>query len=410
MKFLNEKTLDNIKKDIIFVIARTAKEFELQGKKIYNGVLGTLRDEEGKLFIHDSFYKIFNSIDDSIKASYTTSIDGGEQFKNAVKQWVFQKNEFLKISEVIATPGGSGALSASLDKTLYEGETVIIPDIFWGPYEIMINSKKLNAVKYSCFTEEGFTLEPLKEAVREVVKKQDNIVLIINDPAHNPTGFSMGKQLWDALISFVNSIAQNGKTVTIINDIAYIDYSENFEKSREYMQTFKNINDNVLILFAFSGSKTLTAYGMRIGAVIVYANQQEDINSVHSLLTHVARATWSNANNGAINAIVRLMENEALFKKDLLKATSLLAERRNLFITEANRVGLKFYPNDEGFFVTLVGIADNQKLYEHLIRKNVFVVPQMKGIRVAICSLNKQQCQELPEIIQDTIREIENEK
>ena len=85
----------------------------------------------------------------------------------------------------------------------------------------------------------------------------------------------------------------------------------------------------------------------------------------------------------------------------------MLQKRLNVFLEEANKVGLKYYPTKEGFFITLVGIKNrNEELYQLLLTKNVFVVPMLNGIRVAICSLTLKDCQELPSIIQNTINEL----
>lgn len=408
MKFLNVENMDAIKKDRIFKIAGQAVQAKKEGHYVYNATIGALYDEALNLSVHPSVYQVFNSIDNRVKAAYAPAVDGGVAYRDAILNWVFQQQEFLKVSRVVATPGGSGALTSAFAKIVKPGETIIIPDIFWAPYETMMKARDITATKCACFDGETFSLEPIKDAMREVAKKQQNIVVIMNDPAHNPTGYSMGLEKWQEFIAFINELAVGERTVTIINDIAYIDYAQDFETSRDYMAAFKEMNDNVLVIFAFSGSKTLTAYGMRLGASIIYANREEDRDNVYEIIVNTARASWSNVNHGAIAMFVELMAHPEVFQKDLQAARQMLAERTNTFKANADRVGLAYYPTNEGFFVTVRGMADNEALFQALTKKHVYVVPMPKGLRIATCALPLTQCETLPAIIKETIEELQH--
>lgn len=409
MKFLKNETIQEVKKDRIFKIAKLAFEAKAQGYNVINATLGTLYNENQTLAIHEYFYQQFNQLENEKKAAYAPAVDGGEAFANAVKNWVFQKYDFLKKSKVTATPGGTGALAACFSELVQPNEFIIMPDIFWGPYEIIIDSHGGIAKKCICFEDGTFSLDAIKKAMEEVALTQNNITVIINDPCHNPTGYSMGIEKWRELIHFSNKIAQDGKTVTIINDIAYIDYSADFEHSRDYMEVFKEINDNVAIIFAFSGSKSLTAYGMRIGAALIYTNQEEDQKLIHMMFEKFARGTWSNANNGAINTIINVFNQPERFIQNLKDASKMLAERTKAFLTAANEVGLQYYATKEGFFITIKGIENrNEELYEKLKQEHIYVVPLPKGIRIAICALPLEHCKILPERIQKVIEELSN--
>lgn len=411
MKFLKNKTLKEVKKDSIFKIAKLALDAKTNGFDVINATLGTLYDENQILAVHENFYKEFNQLDDRKKAAYAPGVDGGVMYASAVKNWVFQNHEFLKKSRVVATPGGSGALAVSFSELVKPNDFVIIPDIFWGPYEIIMDSNGGIPKKCACFENGCFSLEPIKAAMKEVAALQNNIIVVINDPCHNPTGYSMGIDKWKELVEFSNQIAQNGKTVTIINDIAYIDYSADFEHSRDYMEVFKEMNDDVAVIFAFSGSKSLTAYGMRIGAAIIYTNQNEDQDLIHMMFEKKARGTWSNANNGAINTIINVFNQPEDFIKNIKSASSMLAKRTAAFLESAHEVGLEYYPTKEGFFITIKGVLGrNEELYERLKQQHIYVVPLPKGIRIAICALPLEHCRVLPKRIQEVIEDMNNAK
>lgn len=106
------------------------------------------------------------------------------------------------------------------------------------------------------------------------MKKQDRLVIIINDPCHNPTGYSLSRKEWSDVIEFLNVCSQT-HSVVLLNDIAYIDYSYRQEKAKEYFEVFDQISDNIVVVIAFSLSKSMTSYGLRCGAALLLAKKKK---------------------------------------------------------------------------------------------------------------------------------------
>ena len=56
---------------------------------------------------------------------------------------------------------------------------------------------------FSLFTGENtFNLASFQEKVQELLQEQENLVIVLNSPAHNPTGFSLSLREWQAVLSF----------------------------------------------------------------------------------------------------------------------------------------------------------------------------------------------------------------
>ena len=198
----------------------------------------------------------------------------------------------------------------------------------------------------------------------------------------------------------------------LLNDIAYIDYSYKGADAKSYFSVFDSISDNMVVIVAFSLSKSMTSYGLRCGAAIIMAQKREAVEQVKTVFEKDARATWSNINNGAMAMFVDVLTNhKEEYEKEKEKYVSLLKERSELFMKEADEAGLKYYPYKEGFFVTLAMDNDvRDAFHEALMENHIYTVKVNKGIRVAVCSLSvgktKGLAGKMKEILNETYEKI----
>ncbi|MBQ9845493.1 MAG: pyridoxal phosphate-dependent aminotransferase [Oscillospiraceae bacterium] len=389
MNFIKESADKNPIVDTVFAIVRkaiAAKE-EFGAENVTDATLGSLYSEDGNLVAMDSVYRSFDEVTPKQKAGYASGFLGNADFRTLCTDWTV-RNISLP-SSVVATPGGTGAVSLGIGEFLETGESVVIPDIAWTSYAIMAQDKQLGAVRYSMFDEnDNFNLADIKEKVNSLKGKQNRIVLVINDPCHNPTGYSMSHAEWAELISFLNEVGKTTPCI-ILNDIAYIDYSYDLAKSRDYMKNFEAMSENVMVVIAMSCSKTLTSYGMRCGAAVIVAKDAESVKQAEIVFEKSARAIWSNVNNGAMHNFCNIIRNHYdEFMAEKAKYIGLLKERSDIFKAEAAQCGLPLYPYSEGFFITIkVDNAIRQQYHDALMENNIFTVQVDKGIRVAVCSL-----------------------
>ena len=177
------------------------------------------------------------------------------------------------------------------------------------------------------------------------------------------------------------------------------------EKARAYMKNFENISENVMVVIAFSCSKTLTSYGMRCGAAVIAAKDAESVREAEIVFEKSARALWSNVNNGAMHNFVNLVKNHKdEFMAEKAEYIRLLRQRSDIFVKEAAECNLPLYPYKEGFFITLkVDNAIREKYHEVLMENNIFTVQVNKGIRVAVCSLPVEKAKGLAKRMKDIL-------
>ncbi|MCF0258470.1 MAG: aminotransferase class I/II-fold pyridoxal phosphate-dependent enzyme [Erysipelotrichaceae bacterium] len=375
--------------DNVFGVASKAKaaKAEIGKENVVDSTLGSLFDENGDLVALDTVFDSLKSLDNRNLAAYAASFTGNPAFREKAVDWVLNNNSSL-YKEVIATPGGTGAVGISVTSTLEPGQTLIIPEIAWGSYSLMAQMSNIKTAAYSLFEGDHFNLDSFKKTVQDVMKTQDKVVVIINDPCHNPTGYTMSEEEWKEVVDFLNECSKT-HSVVLINDIAYIDFSYRKEKAKEYFHVFDSISPNMAVVVAFSISKAMTSYGLRCGAAIILANSPEAVEEIKIVFEKEARAIWSNINNGAMQMFVDVLDNhQDAYLAEKQKYVDLLEERSSIFVKEAAEAGLSHYPYKEGFFITLD--LDNEtadKFHAALMDEHIYTVKVNKGIRVAVCAV-----------------------
>ncbi len=391
-KFLKRTAIVTEIVDPVFAVAKLAKN-DSSGDTV-NATIGALFDEDDKLVAFDSVYSVFNNLENNLKASYAQSFVGNDDFIRTVEKWVLP-GSVTSYRKTIATAGGTGAISLAIGNTLDYGETLILPSIAWTSYKLMAAEYGLKTMEYQLFDSAGnFSLDSLKNCIINVSEIQQRVVLVINDPAQNPSGYSMTYEQWSELMELINLL---DKEVILVNDIAYCDYANDMIESKKYFDLFNNLSFNTLVIIAFSCSKTMTMYGMRTGAALVLG-QKDSVDRVMIVLEREARSLWSNINNGAMHTFVRVINNHYQdFIDEKKYYVELIKKRADLFMSQADEVGLKYYPYKEGFFVTVI-CPDNEyrdKFNKELIKDHIYTVVVDKGIRVAICGLSTKKIDKL---------------
>ncbi len=392
MEFINKNLDTSPIYDPVFGIAKMAMDDT--DPSTINATAGSLYDEDGEIIALKSFYEAFDNISDQDKARYAESYAGSEAYSDAIYRHVLWGKVNLP-TKVIATAGGTGAVTLIFKDILKEGEHIIIPKVAWVSYKTIADEYGLVPTTY-----DHDDLDSLLTKIDETANRQDKIVLVVNSPSHNPTGQSLSLKDWKRVLNHLNAL---NKPAVLLNDIAYIDYCKDPIKEREYFSLFNDVSDNVLVTIAFSISKTMTAYGMRLGALLIIHRDKKTLEECYSALARSCRNLWSNPNTGAMAAFVKVInEGYEDFLKEKKRYIDLLIERSNIFIDEARQVSLPLYDYSDGFFVTIAIKGEKlDALYDAMIKNHIYAVKVNDGIRIAICSVPKTKLYGLAKRIKD---------
>ena len=390
-KMAASHTENKVLNDVIFAAsgAAMAAAKEHGAEKITNATLGAIFGEDEKLACIPTVEKVLRELPIPEIIAYAP-VAGLPAYLESVKDIVFGNHRPEGYVEAVATAGGTGAVHHAIENYSEIGEAVLTADWFWGPYNALCQNIGRRLETFQLFDEGlAFNAAAFTAKVEALLEKQDSLLIILNTPAHNPTGYTLSDEDWDAVLATVKAHAKKGKRMSVLVDIAYIEYSGTKDETRGFMEKFAHLPENVFVMFAFSMSKGYTLYGQRTGAIVGLSASRAVIEEFSDVNKFSSRATWSNINRGAMALLATIQQDAALlaaYEKERDALYQIVRSRGALFMKEAKACGLKALPYKAGFFLA-VPSEDPQAVADKLHDDLVFAVPLKRGVRIAVCGV-----------------------
>lgn len=393
-----------------FQIAKNADlASKIYGKEnVVNATLGIFYNDNEEMHTLDIVNNEYKNLPHKDLFNYSSNINGDELFIDAVKQYIFGKNYTKTLEnnfcEVIATPGGSGAIYNTFKNYINPGEAVLLPNYMWGSYKLMSKEVGGEYKTYSLFNKKGkFDLINFRNSVMELAQIQKNLVVVLNNPCHNPTGYTLSSY---EIKSFMNILKDACRVCNIIfiNDIAYMDFNNNKNNLSLFYQ---DLPSNFLLMIAFSMSKSFCCYGLRVGAQIAISSSKNTIENFADASIYTCRSVWSNISKGGMTLFSNIVLNRKKYKQLLIEQAymkNVIQERSEIFLNEAADINLNILPYKSGFFITIPFPTGLEKEIELKLKSaNIFAIIIPGGIRIAICSIPKHKIYNLAKKIKDAI-------
>ena len=379
-------------KDAIFDANQACNEaIKIHGAEaVTNATIGVVLDDSGKLATLPTVEKTFRAMDFSELVAYAP-ISGLPAYLDAVTALTFADNKPDAHFGAVATAGGTGAIHHAIANYAERGDAVLTSDWRWGTYDIICNETGKRLETFKLFDDAlNFNIADFAVKVDALLKNQSSLLVIINSPAHNPTGYALTSAEWDKVLAVLKAQVDAGKQISLLVDIAYIDFAGEKNSTRAFMKKFSDLPENLFVMIAFSMSKSFTFYGQRTGALIGISSNEKIIDEFKDVCKYSNRAVWSNINRGAQALLVKLNSDkdlQAVYEAERNELYQTVKRRADVFVEEAKSCGLRIVPYKGGFFIAVP--AENpaavcQKLRDDLI----FAVPLKLGIRVAACSIS----------------------
>jgi len=401
MKYLIDRNASRPADDPIFALNREATQRRAAGEKIINATVGALLEDDGSLAVLPSVIDAIRRVEPARVAGYAP-IAGAPDFLNAVVEDLLGGTSLAAQAVAVATPGGTGALRHAVNTFLDRGQHLVTPSFYWGPYATICDEHERGLSTFEMFGEDGrFNVSAFAAALESAAARQGRLLVFLNDPCNNPTGYSMSDAEWTDVARVLSEAAARVPLV-LLCDVAYLAYARD---SRGFLTFVAPLANRALVLFAWSASKSFTQYGLRVGALIACTADDAQRGQVQRALAYACRGTWSNCNAGGQAAIARCITEPALRAKvdgERERLTRLLDARVRAFNAAAQGTRLRYPRYDGGFFVTVFA-ADAAAAAGRLKARGVFTVPQAGALRIALCSVAEADVPALVEALEQSL-------
>lgn len=276
------------------ILGQTA---EAKGTKI-NATIGAAVEDDGTPMRLEAIASKIN-LDPSLVFPYAPSF-GRPDIRAKWKSMIYDKNPSLKGVE-LSLPVVTNALTHGISMAGYmfldPEDEVIVPDLFWGNYNLTLTNAYGSAItKFNLFKDGGFDLEAFEAKLNEggIGKK----VVILNFP-NNPSGYTPTNAEQDAIVEIIKASADKGnKIVTIIDDAYFgLVYEEGIAKESIF-SPLSQLHENVLAVKVDGATKEDYVWGFRVG-FITYGIKGGDAALYGALESKTAGAIRGNISNAA---------------------------------------------------------------------------------------------------------------
>lgn len=386
---------NHLKVDLL-KISEEAIKSKSKNPEVINATVGVFLSDYKNLYSFPSVSETIKNLDETKIRNYMVS-DGGKEYTENVINYVLGKNNKLLNNFFINanwSSGGSGALYMAM--AYYKGKNILLPNSRWPNYDNACQVLNKNIVEYNLIKDNHFDLNSIKEILDKT--KEEELLLLLNDPAHNPTGYNMQKEEYLELINLLN---KNEKIkISLLIDLAYIDFSS-LDYRKEIMPLFVNLNEHVDIYLAFSGSKAFGVYGFRLGALINLTKNLERSVEFKQISYRKAEAIYGPPTSISIVFFNEIIKNKEVYNQRI-EARKILRSRSASFLKEFEKYSLKTYPYNDGFFLTAI-TNEPFELVEKLKENKCYVVPTYNGLRIALSAINEKEIITLTKAIKENI-------
>ncbi len=275
---------------------------------------------------------------------------GNESYRKKVAAYYNRLGIEIDFSNVLITTGGSEAIQFALNATLNAGDEVIIPEPFYTNYNSFALTNGVIIKAITSKIETDFALPTIEEFEKLITPKTKGIIIV--NP-NNPTGSIYSAAELEKIKELVLKY-----DLFLYADEVYREFAYDGEKSISVLE-LKGLEENAIVFD--STSKRYSACGIRVGALI--SRNKEVITTA----LKYAQARLSPPGLGQIVGEAAEDTDQQYFK-DVYDE---YIERRNLVISELNKIEGVYAPMPKGAFYTIIKlpVKDTDKFCQWLLEE-----------------------------------------
>jgi aspartate/methionine/tyrosine aminotransferase len=391
-----------------------AQSAEANGKEI-NATIGIALEDDGSPVALHSISKNLN-LPAADAYTYAPS-PGRADLRKVWKEMLGKKNPGLA-GKTYSNPVVTSALTHGLSMAGYlfceDGDTVILPDLFWENYGLIFtHAYGAGLEAFPTYTEDGrFNVAGLK-AKLDAPSQGGKKIVLLNFP-NNPSGYTPYPAEVQGIVAAVKAAAERGEKVVVLIDDAY--FGLVFEDGVYKQSIFCDLCDlhsNVLAVKIDGATKEDYVWGFRVGFLTygIKGGTAALYEALEAKTGGAIRGNVSNSSNPAQSLLLRSWTageyaSEKQQKFELLKRRY-DEVKRILAAHPEYREQFTALPFNSGYFMCIRPKADSEKLRQKLLKDYSTGTINFGGIlRVAFSATPTAKLEKLFENVYKAAKEL----
>ena len=268
------------------------------------------------------------------------------------------KNPLLKDAQIslpIVASGMTHCFSLLADLFVNAGDTLILPDKYWGNYRLMFEIKAGAIIQtYPFFdTDLCFNIKEFNQTLHK--STSDKVLILLNFP-HNPTGYAITRNEADQIRDVVVMHAEKGTNILIMVDDAYSGFWYDTNVMHEsFFGVLAGCHPNVVSVKVDGATKEEYAWGLRVG-FLTFGFPASVMQPIEEKLSGLIRVSTSGAAQVSQTLILETMKSVGYEEQkqrnfEILKDRTLKGQQIANDVRYANLWDV--YPNHAGYFICL---------------------------------------------------------
>ena len=414
--------LSELGKNLFFpkgILSQSAEAKEKAYK--INATIGIAK-EQGRTMRFDSVVSSIREIRPRESLTYAPSF-GIPALRKIWQNSQFEKNPSLSgksISMPVVTCGITHAISVFADVWVDPGDVIILPDMMWGNYNLILNVRKGARIsKYPIFSEKGgYNLKAFEEKVKDEAKKHEKIIVLLNFP-HNPTGYTLTEKEADSIVKTLIDVAEEGTNIIAVSDDAY--FGLFYEEGILTESIFARLSGQHPRLFTVKldgATKENFVWGLRVGFITYGCQTVDDSVNIYNALERKTaggvRGSISNASHLGQSIILKSMQHRK-YPKEKTEKFEILKNRairvKKVLSDPKYKDAWDVYPFNSGYFMCIrLKRVNAEKLRLHLLEKYGVGLISIgeSNLRIAFSCLEEDDIPELFDIILKGIEDLKS--
>ncbi|MBW2515069.1 MAG: aminotransferase class I/II-fold pyridoxal phosphate-dependent enzyme [Deltaproteobacteria bacterium] len=412
--------LSGVGKQLFFpkgILSQSAEAREKAHK--LNATIG-IATEADDIMCFESVKASIKDIPPSASLTYAPSF-GIPALRKIWQASLFEKNPSLEgktISLPVVTCGITHGISVFADVWIDPGDVVILPDMLWGNYNMILGLRKGARVRsYPIFTSSGaFNVKAFEETVKDEARKHKKITVLLNFP-HNPTGYTATQQEGDQIVRILTDIARSGNHVLAVMDDAYFGLFYEPETLKESLFARLCGQDPRLLAVKLDGcTKENFVWGLRVGFITYGIQAKSDLAAAYDALEKKTagciRGNISNASHLGQSIVLKSMQNERFIteKQDKFEILKKRANTVKAVLSDSKyQNAWDVYPFNSGYFMCIrLKSVHAEKLRVHLLETYGIGLISIgeNNLRVAFSCLEEKDIRTLFDLVLQGVQDL----